>query len=283
MRTLVLNESNLVNDGRNSRFRYQFSTSIKFNEGDQVALSNAQIPYSNFNLSSSQYNNTQFNYTHPNTATVYPVVFPDGFYDVDTDMNYYLQQVMIQNGHYLVNSSQQIVFYLKLSTNKNRYKCQLDCFVVPSVLPSGWSNPANFNLTTFGGKCFSFNFLSSNSFQNLIGFNSGSYGGGVSNTSFLGTSVPSPAPVNSYLITIPNLVSQSNINLNTSSAVYAKTPNVSFGSNLIIEPNTFVWINVNSGMYSYIEVVLCSGDDGSQLTLQDPNSLIMLVIKGKDE
>ncbi len=283
MRTLVLNKSNLVSDGRNSRFRYQFSTSIKFNEGDQVALSNGQIPYSNFNLSASEYNNTQFNYTHPNTATVYPVVFPDGFYDVDTDMNYYLQQVMIQSGHYLVNANGEIVFYLKISTNKQRYRVQLDCFLVPSVLPTGWTNPGSFNLATFGGKCFAFNFISTNTFQNLIGFSTGSYGGGVATTSILGSSVPSPAPVNSYLITIPSLVSQSNINLNTASAVYAKTPDVTFGSNIIIEPNNMVWIDINSGMYSYIDVVLCSGDTGNQLTLQDPNSLIMLVIKSKDE
>ncbi len=282
MRTLVLNKNNIVSDGNNSRFRYSFSSPIKFEEGDKIALSNAQIPYSNFNIM-SRYNNNQFTYTHPNTATTYSVVFPDGFYDVDTDMNYFLQQVMIQNGQYLVNGSGENVYFLKISTNQSRYRIQLDCFLVPSTLPTGWTNPASFNLTTFGGKCFAFNFPATSSFQSLLGFNTGTYGGGVATSSFLGSNVPSPALVNSYMITVPTLITQSNVNPNYSSALYAITPNVSFGTNIIVEPRQLVFIDISPGTYSYIDVILCSGDDGSQLLLQDNNSLIFLVLKSRNE
>lgn len=283
MRTLLLNKLNLVDDGYNSKFRFQFSQTIRFNEGEQIAVSSAQIPYSNFNIM-SQYNNNKFQYTHNSGSPgSFDVLFNDGFYTVD-DMNYYLEQIMISNGHYLVNGDGQNVYYLKISTNQNRYRIQLDCFVIPSTLPTGWTNPASFNLTSYGGKCFNFNFIAGQKFQSLIGFNDGAYGANnLVNTSYLGQSVPSPALVNSYLITVPTLVNQSAININTTSAIYAKTPDVDFGNNIIMEPNAFVWIDVNPGNYSYIDVVLCSGDDGRQLTLQDPNSLILLVVKTKDE
>lgn len=281
MRTLVLNKSNLVDDGNNSRFRYSFKNNINIDKGDQIALSNAQIPYSNFNIMGI-YNNNQFSYGKF-LGTVFNVVFPDGFYTLD-EMNYFLQQEMIKNGHYLVNSDGENVYYLKMSTNQQRYRIQLDEFVVPSTLPANWTNPGNFDLATFGGFCISFVFNVGLKFQKLIGFDDGVVGINLtSNTSFLGQNVPSPALVNSYLITVPTMVNQSSININTSSAVYAKTPDVNFGNNIIIEPNFPIFIDINQGSYSYIDVVICSGDDGSQLKLQDPNTLIMLIIKSKDE
>lgn len=280
MKTLVLNKSNVFNDGRNSRFRYLFSTPIQFEKGDKIALSNAQIPYSNFNIM-SQYNNNRFTYSGFGSPTVFNVTFPDGFYSVE-DMNYYFQQVMIINGHYLVNQEGEYVYYMKISTNQNRYRIQLDLFDVPTVLPTGWTNPSGWNIALMNSHTFLINFTVS-SFQSLLGFDAGLYGGTSSNISYLSQNVPSPALVNSYLITVPTIVSQSNINLNNNSALYAKTPDVDFGNNLILEPANLIWVDINAGSYSFVDVILASGDDGLPLTLQDPNSLIMLVIKSKDE
>lgn len=281
MRTLVLNKLNVVNDGRNSRFKYQFSTSIKFVEGDKIALSNAQIPYSNFNVM-NQYSNNQFTYGGFGLTSV-NIVIPDGFYTTE-NLNYLLQNEMIKNGHYLVNSNGENVYYINITTNQNRYRVQMDFFVVPSTLPSGWSNPAGFNLTSAGGRTLFLSFDQSSKFQDLIGFKYGIYGYlQTTNISYLGDVPPIPTNVNSYLITIPSIVSQSNININSSSAVYAKTPDVNFGNNIIIEPNNLIWVDINPGMFSNVEIVICSGDDGSQLYLQDSNSLIMLVIKSKNE
>ena len=284
MRTLVLNKNNIVSDGNNSRFRYQFSSPIKFENGDKIALSNAQIPYSNFNIM-SRYKNHKFMYVSPELpATFFLVEFPDGFYTVE-DMNYFLQQVMIENGHYLVNGDGENVYFLKISTNQNRYRIQLDCFVVPSVLPSGWSNPASFNLSAYGGLTFGWMFLEPlSTFYKLIGFNDDIFGSGfASNQSYLGPNVPSPALVNSYMITIPTLITQSNVSSNYLSAIYAITPNVDFGNNIIVEPRQLIFVDVNPGSYSYFDVILCSGDDGSQLLLQDNNSLIFLVLKSRNE
>ena len=281
MRTLVINKSNVVNNGKNSRFRYQFSQTMSIGLGDQISLVSAEIPYSNFNIM-SQFANNQFSYNHPAGGS-WNVIFPDGFYTIEA-MNYYLQQVMILNGHYLVNGDGDIVYYLKLSTNQNRYKIQLDCFVVPSTLPTTWTNPASFNLTLYGGKTFNFIFSSGQKFQQLLGFTDGNYGtNNISNTSYLSQSVPSPALVNSYLITIPNLINQSNIATNSNSAIFVKSPDVDFGNNINITPAYPIWIDINQGSYNFIDVVIASGDDGSELYLQDANSLFLLVIRSKNE
>lgn len=281
MRTLVINKSNVVNDGRNSRFRYQFSQAININQGDQISLVSAEIPYSNFNIM-AQFGNNTFSYNHPAGGS-WSVVFPDGFYTID-DMNYFLQQTQILNNHYLINSDGEIVYYLKLSTNQNRYKIQLDTFAIPATLPTNWTNPGSFNLTLYGGKCFNFVFSSGQKFQQLLGFNDGNYGTNNStNTSYLSQNVPSVALVNSYMITIPNLVNQSNIASNSNSAIFVKSPDVDFGNNINMTPAYPIYIDINPGVYSYIDIVLASGDDSSQLYLQDPNSLFLLVIKNKTE
>ncbi len=229
----------------------------------------------------SQYNNNTFIYSGLGMS-LFNVTFPDGFYDVDTDMNYYLQQVMLANGHYLVNNDTgENVYYIKISTNRNRYKCQLDFFTVPTTLPANYSNPANWNIAGLGGRTLLVNF--NGGFNSLIGFDNGTYGNVLVNTSYLSQNVPSPALVNSYLITVPTIVSQSNINLNNNSALYAKTPDVDFGNNIIFEPTNLIWLNINQGSYSFIDVIIASGDDGLPLTLQDSNSLIMLVVKSKNE
>ena len=286
MKTLVLSKTNVVNDGNNSRFRYQFSTPMKFENGDKIALSNAQIPYSNFNIM-ERYRNNKFIYVHsavPSPYNNWTVQFPDGFFSVE-DMNYFLQQVMIENGHYLVNGDGENVYYIKISTNSQRYRIQLDFFVVPSVLPTGWSNPSGWNLAVYGGRTFGINFLKSRgSFPLLIGFSYNLYGFNyTTNQAVLGDNIPSPALVNSYMITIPTLITQSNVSSNYLSAIYAMTPNVDFGNNIIAEPYQMIFVDVNPGTYSYFDVILCSGDDGSQLLLQDNNSLIFLVLKSRDE
>ena len=172
-----------------------------------------------------------------------------------------------------------------MSTNQQRYRIQLDCFVVPATLPTGWSNPAGFNLTIFGGKTIGWLFLQTlSSFNQLIGFNDDDYGVAyTTNQSYLGQNVPSPALVNSYMITLPTLITQSNVNNNYLSAIYAVTPNVDFGSNIIIEPKQMIFVDVSAGSYSFFDVIICSGDDGSQLLLQDNNSLIFLVLKSRNE
>jgi hypothetical protein len=278
MRTLVINKSHVVNDGSNSRFRYNFLTNVKFNEGDKIALAVANIPYSWFNIHSQKYNNTSYSIIYNNTT--YNLVMPNGFYTL-IDMNYYLQQFLITNNLYLVNSSGDYVYFLEWQTNPNYYAIQLNSYPVPSVLPSGWTNPGSM---TLNGYCPQVQILSTNKFNLVVGFNSGLYPSTSTvstKQSFLSSFTPVPSPVSSFLINC-SIVNQSSISLNSSSAIYSFTPNVDFGNNIIIEPQNLITIDVNYGFYQSIDIFM-TDQDNNPLVMMDPNVLILIVIKSKGE
>ena len=60
MRNLIFNSNNVVANSFNSRFRYTFSGGGGYTvqDGDQIALASLQIPYSWFNISAMNGNNS---------------------------------------------------------------------------------------------------------------------------------------------------------------------------------------------------------------------------------
>jgi len=57
VKTLILNSSNVVNNGDNNKYVYRFPNSFQLNQGDKISLAQITIPYSNFNINKSLYNN----------------------------------------------------------------------------------------------------------------------------------------------------------------------------------------------------------------------------------
>ena len=109
MRTIVLNRSNLVQDGNNNKMVYQFPGSVEFKDSF-IALSQVSMYYSWFNITQA-YNNNIIQYTWRVGAvlTTFTVTIPDGLYEVSR-LNEFLQFAMIQNGHYLVDSNNDNVY-----------------------------------------------------------------------------------------------------------------------------------------------------------------------------
>lgn len=99
--TIVLNSSNVVGNN-NSIFSYKFQNGgYEIPKGSQICLSQIQIPYSWFNISSRIGNNVLYYYI-PNSSNVqvqYTVNLPNGFYDINK-LNDALQSTMKTNGHY---------------------------------------------------------------------------------------------------------------------------------------------------------------------------------------
>ena len=90
--TLLLNSSNVVGSNNNT-FQYNFiSGSFKIPEGSEIAISQATIPYSWYNITSN-YNNNTFGIRWVTTgASTQTFTLPDGFYTV-SDLNAYIQQI----------------------------------------------------------------------------------------------------------------------------------------------------------------------------------------------
>ena len=87
--------------------------------------------YSTFNITAANQNNT-YNYTWVNGVS-YSVVMPDGFYDA-ASLNNFLHFTMIQNKHYLIDTTGNFVYFLTLTTNSNAYAIELNCFLLNTTI-----------------------------------------------------------------------------------------------------------------------------------------------------
>ena len=111
MRVIVMNSSNLVQDGQNNKLIYKFPNSVVF-KNNSIAVSSVSMYYSWFNISQALGNNTfTYSWTNGTTVTTYQVVIPDGLYEI-AQLNSYLQFVMISNDTYLIDSSGKYVYCL---------------------------------------------------------------------------------------------------------------------------------------------------------------------------
>lgn len=294
---LVLNASNIVQDGQNNKLVYNFPNSINFKD-KYIAVSSVTMYYSWFNISSNYQNNSfTYSWTSGGVTTVYTVNIPNGLYDI-SDINFYLQYNFIRNGHYLVNASGENVYYAEMVVNANRYAIQINTNLVPTALPVGWSNPAGmvFPLQTFNPVIT----IPAN-FSNIIGYTAGFATNNNVNNAYV---PPTPSVSNNYVAKdalgnlsylsnlAPNVQPNSSIflsisNINNpysqpSSIIYSVTPTVSIGEQVIERPPNFMWNRMIDGTYNELRMTIL-GIDKSPIQLNDPNMTILLTIKDKDE
>jgi hypothetical protein len=142
-------------------------------------LSSAQIPYSMFNITAA-YNNNAFNFYFPSgpsstSYTTYNIIIPDGFYTI-SDLNSYMQQYAISNGLYLIDSGGNYVYYISVQYNATYYANQLIAKLVPTSLPTGYTDPSNWIGYPTVSRTPYLEILSSSNFGTYLGFSTGQYG-----------------------------------------------------------------------------------------------------------
>jgi hypothetical protein len=271
---LVLNSNNAIH---NSTFQYQFiNGSFAVHDEAELAISNIQIPYSWFNVTKA-YNNNTVTLTFPSlTPTILTITFPDGFYTT-TDLNAYIQQICIQNGLYLINASGQYVYYLTLLYNTTYYGVQVVAQLVPTSLPSGYSQPANwvgYNTISRTPQLT----ISSNNFGKIIGFLPGTYPSvNTANASILNTFTPIGSNVNSLIIRCSLVDNQVGI---PTDVLDTMPVTGSFGSNISYQPPSLKWIKITPGIYQYLTITFVD-QNLNAISAQDPNVTISLLLKNK--
>lgn len=305
MNTIVLNQTNIVQDGTNSSLVYRFPNSVQFDD-HSVALAQAQMFYSWNNISSAQGNNTfTFNWTNVgggNVYQTYTITIPDGLYEV-SDINAFMQYVFINAPSlstsiisptpaapfYLVDATGDNVYYATWSVNPTRYAIQLDTYAVPTALPVGWTNPGG---TLLPGQTFNPVITTPSSFNSIVGFastfsseqnqnNAGANPGTSvawklgSTYSYLSTTAPQVQPNSSVLLTLTGI---SNDLASPSSVIYSITPSVAIGGTIVEKPPEYNWAKLLRGTYNELRLQIV-GADLSRLTIKDPNMTILLVIR----
>lgn len=281
MRSIVLTTNQIVQNGKNDTLVYEFPNSVDLT-GAEVAVSNITMYYSWENINSSPLANNVFTYTWEdatNTQTTYSVTIPNGLYEI-ADINAYFQYVMIANGHYLVNSSGQYVYYAELIINPTRYAIQVNTFPFPTSLPSGYTNPAS---VAFPASVFHPVLTFPANFNEIIGYAVNfqtARGLGInSNYSYLSSTAPQVQPNSSVLISLSGI---SNKYANPSSIIYSVAPNVAIGGLIVEKPPFYNWNRFIGGTYNRI-VLQFLGNDLTPITILDPNITIILVIRDQDD
>jgi hypothetical protein len=294
MRTLVLNTSNLVQDGQNNKFVYKFPNSVQFTQ-NYIAFASCSIYYSWFNITSAQGNNT-FSYNWVDgagVATTYTITIPDGLYEVAT-INQYLQFEMINNGHYLVNAAGANVYYAEFIVNASRYAVQINTYLFPIALPVGWTNPAGvvfppqtFNpVITLPAKMneilgYVVNFTTDQNTNNAFVPPVSPYVSKIANgtISYISTNAPNVQPNSSLLFSITNI---DNAYAQPTSIIYTLVPVVAVGELISERPANFIWNRLIPGTYNELRMTIL-GTDLQPIKINDPAITIVLVIKDKDE
>lgn len=276
---IIFTRSNIVVGSNNTTLLYKFPNTVSF-PNHEIALSSLAMFYAWRNIDLGLYGNNTLTYTWENAAnavTTYSITIPDGLYEI-ADINSYCQYVMIANSHFLVNASGQNVYYFNLVVNPNLYAIQLNTYQFPIALPVGYTNPAG---VIFPAQTFKPQVATPANFNQIIGFAST-----FISARDLGVAYPD---INSYTsITSPQvqpaptlILNTSNINniySNPSTCIYAVTPTVAIGEQIVERPPEFSWNKLTSGTYSEIRIQLTT-PTGALVPILDPQMTIILAIR----
>lgn len=283
MKTLILNANNVVQNTFNDTYTYRFPAGAVEFLNDQVAVSSISLFYSWFNISQTVYNNNAFTYTWTDGNT-YTVTYPDGAFYTIAELNAYFRSVMFTNKHYLVNTTTgQILYYLEFVENATFYAVQFNAFVVPTVLPAGFSLPAG---ATWALPAVAttpqITFLTTNNFGSLVGFTAGTYPPTVpqvSTYSLNSNTTPQLSPVSSLVMSCTLL---NNRYANPSTLLFSFAPNVTFGSLISVSPPEMSFVDIQDGQYTDFTITFRDQLFRS-VRINDTNVVIMLTIRNKYE
>lgn len=306
MNTLVLNRTNLTDNGKNNTLVYKFPRSVQFKNAE-IAVSQISMYYSWYNISSALGNNV-FTYKWIDENS-YTITIPDGLYEI-SDVNAYFQSEMIKNNHYLANASGDYVYYINMEVNQSRYAIQINTFEVPTAaeataasltdpstnfvfrdngantnnnynpkvtIPSGFNNiigfdanfSTDFNVADGFSAPASQTYISKSS-ASTLSYISHSYSG---STYSAGT--PDVQPNSSVLINIDKVVNEY---AQPTGILYSVVPNVAIGSLINERPAEYSFAKLTDGIYNELRVQFL-GTDLKEIAIQDPEITLLLVIK----
>ena len=276
---LVINGNNVANSIKNT-YRYDFiNGTFEIGDGSEIMITNFQIPYSWFNITSKNNNNTFKFYwpTATNTYNTFTIIIPNGFYTTTT-LNLFIQQFCVTNGMYLIEAATDKYYYfINMLYNETYYANQIILKTVPTSLPTGYSAPSNWAGYPAVSRTPYIEILNNN-FGKFLGFTTGNYGiNSAVAYSINSNTTPVGSTVNSLIVRC-SLVSN---NISSQTDIIDSFPiSGTFGSNLNYTNNIEKWSKLNSGRYSSFTITIVD-QNFNDVDILDSNLLINLLIRTK--
>lgn len=278
MSQIIITGNNVVPNGRNSEFIYNFPNSVNL-AGCEICVQSVTIFYSWFNISAATYNNNQFSYSWLDASgtgyTAYPIVIPDGLYSIQ-QIYEYAQYTMIENGHYATQTNSDgtlsNVFYWDMVINETLYAVQVNTFSIPTTAPAGVTYQFTAPVQQFNPVLtFPANFCK------IVGFTP-SFTTTTSNAgttlSFTSSIAPEVQPSPSLLLSVSGV---NNIYSQPPNILFCLSPTVSVGAQFYIQPYP-MYCPLLGGLYSQLRLAWLNTSFQS-IPIQDSNCSIVLVIR----
>jgi len=331
---IILSSKNIVPDGKNSSFVYNFPSSVSFPHHD-IALQSINMFYSWTNINSTLGNQKMTVYHPANivgpTVKQIDIILPEGQYEI-TDINNYLQFILIQNGCYMIApGGNSFIFFITITLNTTQYGVNVTTYPFPPLTQftyngttgiytgntgtqyAGWTTPVANTQTGALGFC---GFVDNGTtyynpalyipakMNEIFGYPADTYTIGVgphgqvhppgyitglnflySNSSggkiltYIGTMAPEVQPNSSVYVSISSIINQYAI---PNSIIYALTPQVNFGEQIVEIPPQFAWNALMKGTQPQLRVQFL-GADLNPLIILDPNITMIFVIRDRNE
>ena len=262
----------------NNMYRLKLPKAVQFKKGDKLSLYSFSMYNSFYNISASQYGNSNITFTWFN-GTVYDWVIPDGYYSL-SDLNLWLQQQFIINKLYCTNANNsQNIYFVQFQTNSVLYKAQIDVYFMPSStnaalygyqIPSGasWTFPATntMNKITINSNLKSyFGFSTQTTFGEITP---------VQNMNYLSNICPTISPVFSIYLGCNLIVSE----FNQIGNLFSQFPiSAAYGNLIKIESTIDSQISIKEGIYSDIIITLWDQENRPLIFIDNELTLFLII------
>ncbi len=237
---------------------------------DECALKSLTLYYSWPNVSLALGTNS---FAYIWNGVTFPVVLADGIWNF-SDIQAYLQQVFLQNGHYLVDSTGTKQFYMSLFANSVLYALSLTVTPIPSSLPSGWSNPAGVTLSGNTPQLV----VPPSGFDTLTGFTAGLYPAAQQTTLYqINSGVPQITNVSALNVT-STLCASSGLSVYPNVLASFVVPSDQLPGSLIqIQPNNLDWCQVQKAS-TFTEIEVANVDQLMRpVVIRDPAGFVAII------
>ena len=261
----------------NNMYRLKLPKSVQFKKGDKLSLYSFSMYNSFYNISQTQYQNSNITFTWFN-GTVYNWTIPDGYYSL-SDLNLWLQQQFIINKLYCTNANNsQNIYFVQVQTNSVLYKAQIDVYFMPSStnaglygyqIPSGasWTFPATntMNKITINSNLKSYFGTTLTTFGEITP---------VQNMNYLSDICPTISPVFSIYLGCNLIVSE----FNQIGNLFSQFPiSAAYGNLIKIESTIDSQISIKEGIYSDIVITLWDQENRPLIFIDNELTLFLIV------
>ena len=278
MRTISITTKDITST-KNNQFKYEFPTDVNLSR-KEIGLASLSMFYSMFNISAEKNNNTV---RYEFKGTTYTITFPNMIAEV-SDIQAYLFYVFRSNGHYLNHTDGTILYPIEMFIDPAQYAVVVVCNRFPAAFTTDYPANLNSHITLTGSTFYPrLLMIATTNFHKLIGFAS-DYATNVSGLSTasktdLSTTSPILNPDSNLIVVIDGLID--NPYSNPNGILHSFGINVAPSAQVVERPNEIAFIDVLEGSYKNISLRILNADTLADVSIEDPEISIMLLIKDK--